>query len=203
MAHGWSLKALHRHLMTSAAWRQSSAPRAEALAADPANRLLWRMTPRRIDFEALRDGLLRVAGRLDLTPGGRGAPLGEEHVRRALYGYTDRFRIPVLLRNFDVANPDTSIARRPETTHPLQALYFLNGPFVRAQADAVNRQPEIAEEPDPAARVRAIHRRVLWREPEAAEAALAAAFLGPAPGPADWVRYTHTLMLSNEFSYCD
>jgi mono/diheme cytochrome c family protein len=203
MAHGWSLKALHRHLMTSEAWRQSSAPRTAALAVDPGNRLVWRMSPRRIDFEALRDGLLRVAGRLDLTPGGRGAPLGEEHVRRALYGFTDRFRLPALLRNFDVANPDTSIARRPETTHPLQALYFLNGPFVRAQAEALNRQPEIAEEPDSAARARAIHRRVLWRDPDPAEAALAAAFLGTTPGPADWVRYTHTLMLSNEFSYCD
>ena len=131
MEHGWSLKALHRHLMISEAWRQSSAPQAAALERDPGNRLVWRMTPRRLDFEALRDGLLRVAGRLDVRPGGRSATLADENVRRAIYGQTDRFRIPALLRNFDVANPDTSIARRAETTHPLQVLFFMNSPFVQ------------------------------------------------------------------------
>ncbi|MFM9080044.1 MAG: DUF1553 domain-containing protein, partial [Opitutaceae bacterium] len=126
MEHGWSLKALHRHLMTTAAWRQSSAPQAAAMEKDPGNRLLWRMSPRRIDFEAMRDGLLRVAGLLDVRPGGRGLALTDDNLRRAMYGQTDRFRIPALLRNFDVANPDTSIPRRAETTHPLQALFFLN-----------------------------------------------------------------------------
>ena len=113
---------------------------------DPANRWLSHQTPRRLEFEALRDSLLRVAGRLDTRLGGRSAPLTDDNVRRAVYGYTDRFRIPSLLRNFDVANPDQSIARRGETTHPLQALFFLNSPFVRAQAEGVNRQPEIAEQ---------------------------------------------------------
>jgi hypothetical protein len=124
-------------------------------------------------------------------------------VRRAIYGQTDRFRIPALLRNFDVANPDTSIARRAETTHPLQALFFMNSPFVLAQAEAVNRQPEIAEAPGTAERVEALYRRVLWRKPSVEEAALAAAFLGVAPDPAAWSRFTQVLLLSNEFSYCD
>ena len=193
MEHGWSLKALHRHLMNSEAWRQSSAPQAAALERDPGNRLVWRMTPRRLDFEALRDGLLRVAGRLDVRPGGRSASLADDNVRRAIYGQTDRFRIPALLRNFDVANPDTSIARRAETTHPLQALFFMNSPFVLAQAEAVNRQPEIAEAPGPAERVDAIYRRVLWRKPAAEETVLAAAFLGVAPDPAAWSRFTQVL----------
>ena len=203
MEHGWSLKALHRHLMTSEAWRQSSAPQALALERDPGNRLVWRMSPRRLDFEAMRDGLLRVAGRLDVRPGGRGLPLTDEHVRRAIYSQTDRFRIPALLRNFDVANPDTSIARRAETIHPLQALFFLNSPFVLAQADAVNRQPEIAEAPGVAARIDALYRRVLWRGPAAEEMSLAENFLGSSPEAAAWVRFTQVLLLSNEFSYCD
>ena len=203
MEHGWSLKALHRHLITSEAWRQSSAPQAAALERDPGNRLVWRMTPRRIDFEAMRDGLLRVVGRLDVRPGGRAAPLADDNVRRAIYGQTDRFRIPALLRNFDVANPDTSIARRAETTHPLQALFFMNSPFVLAQAEAVNRQPEIAEAPDVPARIDALYRRLLWRRPAAEEAALAAQFLGAAPDAAAWVRFAQVLLLSNEFSHCD
>ena len=203
MENGWSLKALHRYLMTSAAWRQSSAPQAAVSEKDPGNRLLWRMSPRRIDFEAMRDGLLRVAGRLEVRPGGRGMALTDDNTRRALYGLTDRFRIPALLRNFDVANPDTSIARRAETTHPLQALFFLNSPFVLAQAEALNRQPEIAEAAGITARVKLLHRRVLWREPAADELALAEGFLGAAPDTGRWVRFTQVLLLSNEFSYCE
>jgi len=203
MEHGWSLKSLHRYLMTSAAWRQSSAPQAAALEKDPGNRLIWRMSPRRIDFEAMRDGLLRVAGRLDVRPGGRGTALTDDNTRRAIYGQTDRFRIPALLRNFDVANPDTSIARRAETTHPLQALFFLNSPFVLSQAEALNRQPEIAETADVAARLALLYRRVLWRGPSADEIALAERFLGAAPDPERWARFTQVLLLSNEFSYCE
>ncbi len=201
--HGWSVKALQRYVLASAAWQQSSAPQSAALARDPDNVLLWRQRPRRLEFEALRDSLLRVAGRLDTRLGGRSAPLTDDNVRRALYGYTDRFRIPTLLRNFDVANPDQSIARRGETTHPLQALYFLNSPFLRTQAEHVNRAPEIAELLDPAARVTALYRRVFARSPAADEVPLALAFLGRAPTEARWAHFTQALLLSNEFYFCD
>jgi hypothetical protein len=203
IAHGWSLKALQRYILTSATWQQSSAAQTAALTRDPENRLLWRQRPRRLEFEALRDSLLRVAGRLDPRLGGRSAPLTDDNVRRAVYGYTDRFRIPALLRNFDVANPDQSIARRGETTHPLQALFFLNSPFVRAQAEGVNRQPEIAELLDVRARVTAIYRRILVRLPEAAETDLALNYLGPTPTDSQWTQFAQALLLSNEFLYCD
>ena len=203
IAHDWSLKSLHRYLMSSATWQQSSAPQPAALAHDASNRLLWRMSPRRLEFEALRDSLLRVAGRLDTRLGGRSAPLDDDNVRRAVYGYTDRFRIPALLRNFDMANPDQSIARRGETTHPLQALYFLNSPFLRTQAEHVNRQPEIAEQLDARERILAIYRRILIRLPSADEFALAQRYLGEAPTDAQWVQFAQVLLLSNEFFYCD
>ncbi len=203
IAHGWSIKALHRHLMASATWQQSGAPQPAALERDPANRLLWRMAPRRLEFEALRDSLLRVAGRLDTRLGGRSAPLDDDNVRRAVYGLTDRFRIPALLRNFDMANPDQSLARRATTVHPLQALFFLNSPFVRTQAEHVNRAPEIAELLDATARVTALYRRVLARNPDADELALARRHLGPAPGEARWAEFTQALLLSNEFFFCD
>ena len=102
-----------------------------------------------------------------------------------------------------MANPDQSIARRGETTHPLQALYFLNSPFVRAQAESVNRQPEIAERLEPDERIDALYRRILIRRPSADEVALARRFLGTAPGPAAWNQLAQALLLSNEFIYCD
>ena len=203
MAHGWSIKALQRYIMTSATWQQSSAVQSDALARDAENRLLWRQRPRRLEFEAMRDSLLRVAGRLDTRLGGRGAPLTDDNVRRAVYGYTDRFRIPTLLRNFDVANPDQSIARRGETTHPLQALFFLNSPFVRAQAESVNRQPEIAELLDARARLTAIYRRILARLPDREETELAQRYLGAAPDEPRWTQFAQALLLSNEFIHYD
>jgi hypothetical protein len=76
IAHGWSLKALHRYILASATWQQSSAVQPAALEKDANNHLLWRMNPRRLEFEALRDSLLRVAGRLDTRLGGRSAQRG-------------------------------------------------------------------------------------------------------------------------------
>ena len=203
IAHGWSLKSLHRYIMASATWQQSSAASPAARERDPANRWISHQTPRRLEFEALRDSLLRVAGRLDPRLGGRSAPLTDDNVRRAVYGYTDRFRLPALQRNFDVANPDQSIAHRGETTHPLQALFFLNSPFLRAQAEGVNRQPEIAELPAAAARIAALYRRIFARLPDSTELALAQSYLGATPTEPQWTQFAQALLLSNEFFYCD
>jgi hypothetical protein len=203
MTHGWSIKALQKYLMTSATWQRSSARQAAGVERDPENRLLWRVSPKRLDFEALRDGLLRVTGRLDVRLGSRSAPLDDDNLRRAVYGYTDRFRIPTLLRNFDMANPDQSIARRATTTHPLQALFFLNSPFVRAQAEHLNRQPEIAEQPDPRLRLELLYRRILARRPEADELDLGLRFLGADPDSEKWTQCAQALLLSNEFFFCD
>ena len=92
--HGWSLKALHLYLMSSQTWQQSSTPQPLAIQLDPDNRMVWRMSPRQLEFEPLRDSLLFVAGRLDTSLGGRSTKLDESHVRRALYGFTDRFQVP-------------------------------------------------------------------------------------------------------------
>jgi cytochrome c553 len=207
MEHGWSLKALHRYILASAAWQQNGAANPVAAEKDPLDRLLWRMTPRRLEFEPMRDSLLAVAGRLDTHLGGRSAPLDDGSVRRAIYGYTDRFRIPALLRNFDAANPDISTSRRPETINPLQALYFMNSPFLRAQADAVLHQPDITSTTTAADRIVAIYRRILSRNPDADETALAKNYVGPAPlddaGTRQWTNFVQSLLLSNEFVFID
>ncbi|MEQ1859624.1 MAG: PSD1 and planctomycete cytochrome C domain-containing protein [Chthoniobacteraceae bacterium] len=176
IAHGWSLKALHRYILDSSTWRQSG-------------------PPRRLEFEPLRDSLLAVAGRLDARAGGASTPLDVKNVRRAIYGYTDRFRIPALMRNFDVANPDTSISRRAETLVPLQALYLLNSPFVRQQAEALalRAKEDVAQ----------LFRLALSREPTAGELALARDFLHDSRDPRAWANFAQSLLLSNEFTYVD
>jgi len=188
MEQGWSIKALHRYLMSSEAWQQASLPRPAAEERDPANRLLWRMSPRQLEFEPLRDSMLHVAARLDSREGGRGAPLDAGNWRRALYGYTDRFRVPALLRNFGVANPDTSTTRRNQETAPLQSLFLLNNPFTREQADAVLQIPQVAQASGEAGKVEAVFRQILSRRPSEVELAMAEEFLAgaaTAPGAED------------------
>ncbi len=206
MEHDWSLKALHRYILASATWQQSSTNDTQDALKDPSNRLLWRMSPRRLEFEAMRDSMLHVAGRLDTRMGGRSTPLDDNHLRRAIYGYTDRFRIPALLRNFDVANPDTSIARRAETTVPLQALYLMNSAFVRQQAVAVVKRWEIQQATHENDRIDNAFRLVLSRQPDEAELKIARAYLGldaDKPDADRWTGFVQGLLVSNEFVFVD
>ena len=142
VAHGWSLKHLHRWILTSATWQQSSAwpsdanLRSTATQVDPGNRLLWRMPIHRLTFEEYRDCILQVSGELDRRTGGRAEPLFAEtpFLRRTIYGQIDRQFFPTTLRVFDVANPDIHIAQRSQTTIPQQALFYMNHPLVLDRA---------------------------------------------------------------------
>jgi hypothetical protein len=198
MAHGWSIKELHRYILNSATWQQDSKVTVAA-QVDPANRLLWRMTPARLEFEPLRDSLLAVAGRLDVRGGGHGTLLADNNLRRAVYGYTDRYRIPSLLRNFDVANPDTSISRRSETLVPLQALFLMNNSFVHQQAEAVAKRAEGTDDE----KVAEIFRLVLSRNPDAEELALARDQLASQPAGKRWPALVQALFMLNEFTFVD
>ena len=207
MEHGWSLKDLHRYILTSATWQQSSTWNADGGAKDPGNRLLWRVSPRRLEFEPMRDSLLQAAGQLDIRQGGRGQPLSDANLRRALYGHTDRFRIPALLRNFDVANPDTSISKRSETLVPLQALYLMNNPFVRARAKALVLREEVSAASTSVDRVRVVFQIALGRNPDGGELDASIEFLDGAPlnesGRRQWESFAQGLLLSNEFVFVD
>ncbi len=136
---GWSLKKLHRLIMLSATYQQSSFgpddPGSLAMARqhDPANRLLWRMSPRRLTFEELRDATLAAGGDLNRKVGGKAVDLFQSD-RRTLYAKIDRQFFPSVLRVFDVANPDLHIAKRSETIVPQQALFFMNHPFLIQQS---------------------------------------------------------------------
>jgi hypothetical protein len=171
--NGWSLKKLHRLIMTSAIYQQASqvADQQAAAAAqelDPDNRLLWRMTPHRLTFEEYRDSLLAASGELDTTAGGKPFDLFNGSTpRRTVYGLVDRQFLPGTLRTFNFANPDLHIAQRAETTVPQQALFSLNHKMVldrvRILAGKLDSITDAAE------RVRYLFRQTLQREPTDAE----------------------------------
>ena len=212
VAGGWSLKRLHRGIMLSATYRQSSLDRPDCRAKDPENDLLWRMNRRRLEFEAMRDALLAVSGRLDQTMHGRPAALFKNAAsrRRSIYGLVDRQDLPNLLRAFDFASPDQSAAKRPETTVPQQALFLMNSPFVIEQANALVARPAIATKTEPRERIAAMYRQLFYRSPTEEEITIGQDFIAAAQAnksPADklapWSQYAQLLLFSNEFMFVD
>jgi hypothetical protein len=154
---GWSLKALHRRIMNSRAYRMSSAGRNDALASDPQNKMIWRVDMRRLSAEELRDSILRASGQLNLQVGGHwvfpplakevlatsskpdsawGMSPPEQHGRRSLYVHVKRSLRHPFLADFDQADTDVGVAARFATTVPTQALGMLNSGFVNRQAEA-------------------------------------------------------------------
>lgn len=142
IASGWSQKALHRRILLSTVYRQSSAPRPEGLAADPDNRYWWRWPVRRLEAEIIRDGMLAAAGQLDLTPYGPYVPtrqtaVGEVVVddkregarRRSVYLQQRRSQTLSMLKVFDAPAVATVCTTRPSSTVPLQSLALLNSDF--------------------------------------------------------------------------
>lgn len=175
VANGWSLKQLHRDIVLSATFRQSSlGPQDQdhyqrAVQIDPDNRLVWRGNSRRLTLEEFRDSLLAATGQLDRTIGGKPSKLFEQPFskRRTLYGLVDRQYLPGTLRIFDFANPDLHVAKRSETTVPQQALFFLNHPLVlersKTLADLARRRQ------DPSERIATMFRQVFQRRPTPTE----------------------------------
>lgn len=178
MQEGWSLKKLHKRILLSGVYQQSSLPRPEGLEIDPENKLLWRMNPQRLEFEPMRDSWMQVCGALDLTMGGRGVEIQETTLpgRRTVYAFIDRQDLPGLFRVFDFASPDVSTPQRPQTTIPQQALFGMNGPFA---IDLSKRLAKSIEETnsDPQERIRDLYRRVYARMPKDEELQLALAFI--------------------------
>jgi hypothetical protein len=209
VAAGWSVKALHRLIMRSRAYRQASADRPECRRRDPENRLVWRANRRRLDFESFRDSILFVSGDLDPRPGGRPFDLTDPGAspRRTVYGLVDRISLPGVLRAFDFANPDAHSPGRFATTVPQQALYLLNGAFVRGQAEVLLRLIDVAAVTDPGARIERLYRRIYQRSPTPAQRELALRFLAGTPAsepPASaWRRYVQALLMANEFILID
>jgi hypothetical protein len=205
---GWSIKKLHRLIMTSATYQRSSTATSEGFKLDPANLLLAHQNRRRVDFEAMRDSLLSASGKLDLTAGGRPVDLFKAPftARRSVYGLLDRTSFPGTMRAFDVASPDTHSPQRFHTTTPQQALFLMNSPFATEQAKALASRPEVVTAKTAAAKVTALYRLALSRNPTKAETELAVEFTAdddPKAPFGRWPQLAQVLLLSNEFAFAD
>jgi len=222
---GWSLKKLHKRILTSATYQQSSDTRAEAAGIDPENKLLWKFTRRRLEGEAIRDSMLGAGGMLNTKMGGPGVfpplpdgvlPKGyqlwklnaepEEHNRRSVYIFVRRnLRYP-MFQSFDMPDTHESCARRQATVTPDQALELMNGKLVHDWAKGLARQVDNDRGIDRQTKAERALRLAYSRAPKPEEIAKAADFLakqekiaGSAEGALEDL--CHTLLSSNEFLY--
>ena len=170
IAGGWRLKPIHRLIVTSSVYRQSSRLDPRAQAVDRDNRLLWRMTPRRLEAESLRDAILATSGQLDTRMGGPGyniwepntnyvavykprTELGYDAFRRMVYQFKPRSQPDPTFSAFDCPDAALVAPRRNVSTTALQALNLLNSRFVIQQATCLARRLEAESGPDPARQV--------------------------------------------------
>ena len=179
---GWSLKALHRRILLSETFRQSSQSRPEAAARDPDNTLLWRYPLHRLDAEAIRDAMLAVAGVLGPKSGGPFVPTprrgdGEvvedpthpEARSRSVFLQHRRTQVPTFLGNFDAPSVVFNCTRRASTTMPLQALTLLNSEASRSRAGEMVQRLDAEAGSDDRARIRRAFLLACGREPDAGE----------------------------------
>ena len=184
MEQGWSIKKLHKLIVTSATYCQSSNLSAPMMVADPENRLLGRMNRRRMDLEQMRDSILLSAGRLDLKEvGGKSVDLWSEPYsqKRAVYGFVERQNLPGVFRTFDFASPDSTSSRRFQTTVPQQALFFMNSNFVVSAAEKLCGRAEITSAKELGQRVRKLYQLVYSRLPNKAEETIGIQYLQRSP----------------------
>ena len=200
---GWKVKELHRRIMNSAVYQQGSINVAESLGQriDPENRLLWRMNPRRHDFEALRDSLLAVSGRIDLKGGG--PPVATSAPRRTIYTFVDRLDLPPMFSTFDFPSPSASCPQRAQTTVAPQALYLMNNEFVAESAAATLHRKDVARCDSTAAKVERLYQVLLGREPVEKDLRRAQDYLGSNPDEKTWQQFVQALLLTNEFAFVD
>ncbi len=179
MESGWSLKKLHRLLVSSQTYAQSCVSTPEKDLKDAENNLLSRFNRTRLDYESMRDSILAVAGSLETAKsGGRPTPLDspDANTRRSVYLFVDRYEQPTVPAMFDFANPDRHSPQRFVTTVPQQALFLMNSPFIRGQAEQLAARLPAGSGMDAGA-VGALYRRVLQRDPKPGEVELAQRFI--------------------------
>ncbi len=180
---GWSIKNLHRLIVLSATYQESTVNNPKFAEQDPNNRYHWRANLRRLDFEELHDSLLAIAGTLDPKVGGKSIPLGSEEfaTRRAIYTYMDRHNPPELLTQFDFPNPDVPSGRRYETIVPAQALFLMNSPLVVETARKLTHRPEFADLKTDSERVTSLYLAIYQRPPTPREIELGVGYVKANP----------------------
>ncbi len=222
--NGWSPKDLHRQIVLSTTYRQSSRMRAvDANSLDPhafdsANRWLWRMNRRRLEGEALRDAMLAASGQLDRRIGGavnkwKAKMFSVDDANNEVANYNTRRRsiyLPVvrgaalheMLQLFDFGDPNSITARRGVTTVAPQALFLMNNPFVIGQAKGLANRLASRQDLDVAGRIQLGYQFTLSRSPTSAELERAANFLDRGR-PEDWQAFCQMLLCLNEFAHAE
>ncbi|MBL6765569.1 MAG: DUF1553 domain-containing protein [Verrucomicrobiae bacterium] len=227
---GWSIKAMHRLIMTSRTWQRANDHHAANAARDSANAFYWRFDRRRLDAEAIRDSMLQLGGNLDLErPGPHPFPPADKwrfsahrqfkavypSNHRSVYLMVQRLHPHPYLALFNGPDTSTTTAERDRSMVPLQALFMSNSGFVAEQSRGL-AETLLAGAGDAEARVRDAHLRVFSRPPTASELRRALDYLdqygrllaeegvkaGERPGLA-WASYAKTLITANEFLFVD
>jgi hypothetical protein len=208
---GWRLKPIHKLIMTSAVYMQTSETDAARLKADLDNRMLWHHEPQRLEAETVRDAMLAVSGTLDRTLLGPG--LNEpDHHRRSIYFFVKRSRLVPMMMLFDAPDTLQDLSVRSETTVAPQALMLLNSPLVRQYAEGLAGRvmPGKAGEADRG--IARAYLAALGREPTSAEQKTTTEFLTAQtaayraehrdrPDALAWGDLCQVLLGMNEFIY--
>ena len=212
----WSLKHLHRLIVTSHTYRQSSAATPEGMAKDAGTRLLWRYPSRRLEAEAIRDTILAVSGKLDLKAGGPGFDLFEPNTnyvkvytpkkafgpgefRRMIYQQKPRMQLDDTFGAFDCPDAGQVAPKRNSSTTPLQALNLLNSPFLMQQSDFFAERVRGEAGTEASVQVRRAFQLAFQREPGEKELSAAARLAAEHGLPA----VCRALLNANEFLYVD
>lgn len=205
--HGWSIKWLHRQILTSRTYQLGNEPIPASMNIDAANVALWRGTRQRLDVEAWRDTLLAVSGNLDRTQGGPTFELKDPNAkRRTVYAKVSRHELDGLLRMFDFPDANVTADKRNSTTVPQQQLFALNSEFMVNQAKALAARVEKLGTTN-TERITAAYRLAFQRLPEPREIEIAERYLTMPAKPDDkltrWQQYAQALLASNELMYVD
>jgi hypothetical protein len=223
---GWSVKAIHRLILTSTVYRQESAARQDGLAMDPENKLLWRMPPRRLEAEIVRDAVLEAAGTLDYKmfgepvethtkPSGEVVPVDDTcGGRRSVYQLVRRSLPQSFLNAFDAPVMEINCTRRVTSTSATQALALMNSEFITAQAGHFAKRVLKESPGSDENRVRYAFRIALARTPAGSEMDRLLTFLEKQAGrytdvnPSTRTERAYTdlcqaLLSTNEFIYID
>lgn len=221
---GWSIKAMHRLLLLSSTYQMSGEDNEANAHIDTNNESLWRFPRQRLDAESIRDTILAVSGDLQREPGGP-HPFPEQKTwdftqhkpfkavyesnLRSVYLMTQRIQRHPYLALFDGPDTNASTARRITSTTPLQALYFMNDPFIHDQSVRFARRL-LADHSDDAGRVKQAYVMLFARPPEPDEMARALGYLQQVSvrnsnasdrESSGWESLVRALWMSNEFVY--
>ncbi|MCA8989285.1 MAG: DUF1553 domain-containing protein, partial [Planctomycetaceae bacterium] len=214
--HNWSLKAVHRLIVTSETYQQSSAPNAEGMKADAGNQWLWRYAPQRLEAEVIRDSMLRVTGTLNPQMGGPSYrnfdtyvhnsqfyemqdKTGPEYHRRTIYRMWIRSGRNRFLDAFDCPDPSTTTPARAVTTTPTQSLSLLNNSFVLRMSDELTEKITGAGHQTPDTQVTAAYQLLFQRDPYPEEQRIAEPFVRQHGLPA----LARILFNTNEFLFAE